>query len=321
MIRLTDHIAYLLTCHDCVIVPGWGAFIAHRSPAALVEATGELFPPGRHLSFNASIADTDGLLARSVSRREGMSYSRAVECVAGEVDTMRHQLDHDGELVIPRVGRFLSSADGSTPLFEPAPDAVANLAYSSLPAIGAPVEVAPSGHDDNQAGEKIAVVAAPGRRVPAFVRIAAALALLLGLGFMFSIPREPGGVSHTDYASMSPAARQAKPSVMVTDDINCLDELFIATPSDPDAAVSVERLEPAAPVAQPVPRYCVVVASLPSRGKALEFIARSGDSSLRLLESEGRFRVYAAGASTYAAAASEALSLRSRYSGAWVCRR
>ena len=43
--------------------------------------------------------------------------------------------------------------------------------------------------------------------------------------------------------------------------------------------------------------------------------------SLRILESDGRFRVYAAGGSTFADAESYKSKISARYPEAWVCRR
>ena len=320
MIRLTEHIAYLLTCHDCVIVPGWGAFIAQRTSASFDPATGVFTPPCRCLTFNASIADTDGLLARSVSRREQIPYARAVDRVAAEVDALRHQLENDGELVIPRVGTFRRMPDGLSPMFEPAADGVANIPYRSLPllkphAVSQP-EVEPS----------VAEVAAvsrrsPRRRMPAFVRIAAAMALLLGAGYAVTAP--DSGARRTDYASMTPAAA-SRPSEIMTDDIQKATELFIAQPADPDASVTITPEDVAGHVAA-VParaaRYCLVVASLPSRAMADRFIASTGDGSLRVLENGGRYRVYVAEGDTYGAALARKASVASRYPDAWVCRR
>ena len=76
MITICEHIEYLLRNHDCVIVPGWGAFIAQYQPASFTE-DGQMLPPSRLIGFNASISHQDGLLASSVMRREKISYDAA----------------------------------------------------------------------------------------------------------------------------------------------------------------------------------------------------------------------------------------------------
>lgn len=330
MIRLTEHIAYLLTCHDCVIVPGWGAFIAQRTSAAYDSVTGVFTPPCRSITFNASITDTDGLLASSVSRRERIPYAKAVESVATEVAALRHQLSNDGELVIPRVGIFRSSDGDATPLFEPMTDNVANIPYVALPAVSsssvdsakAIAEIEPvkkfTGYETKKTRR---------RRFPAFARIAAAFALLLGAGYAVTAP-EPEG-DHTDYASMTAIPSSARPSELLTDDVQAATELFISQPVDSDASVVVmpekvvaghHRVE-SRPSSTSAPRYCLVVASLPSKALAEKFIASKGDMSLRILESDGRFRVYAAGGSTFADAESYKSKISARYPEAWVCRR
>lgn len=326
MIRLTEHIAYLLTRHDCVIVPGWGAFIAQRTSASFDSVTGVFTPPRRSITFNATIADTDGLLASSVSRREQMPYARAVDCVAAEIDTWRHQLDHDGELVIPRVGTFRRSPGGaSSPIFEPATDGVTNSPLAPFASLVLEERKQVDEPRSNVAPDEISRKVRPTarrRRFPAFVRIAAAMALLLGTGFAVTAPDQ--GDTRTDYASMTPASAQ-RPADILTDDVQQATELFISQPNDPDAYTVVENVvnqaEAVARAEESTPRYCLIVASLPSKSLANRFIAASGDASLRILVSDGRYRVYVAGGDSYASAYNHKASVAHRYPDAWVCRR
>lgn len=325
MIRLTEHIAYLLTCHDCVIVPGWGAFISQRTSASFDSVTGVFTPPCRSITFNATIADTDGLLASSVSRRERMPYARAVDCVAAEIDSWRHQLDRDGELVIPRVGTFRRSADGtSSPIFEPATDGVTNSPFAPFASLALD-ERKPSEEPGKIAPDKISRNVRPSarrRRLPAFVRIAAAMALLLGTGFAVTAPDQ--GDTRTDYASMTPSSAQ-RPSEILTDDVQQATELFISQPTDPDSYAEVDNVDSQAVAVrqteESAPQYCLIVASLPSKSLANRFIAASGDASLRILVSDGHYRVYVAGGDSYASAYSHKASVAHLYPDAWVCRR
>ena len=52
MIELAQHIETLLLENDCVIVPGFGGFVAHYSPATRVKEENIFLPPTRTIGFN-----------------------------------------------------------------------------------------------------------------------------------------------------------------------------------------------------------------------------------------------------------------------------
>ena len=60
------------------MVPGFGAFLCNYEAAHFDERRRDvILPPARHLAFNRMIADSDGLLAWSVSKRDGVSFEEA----------------------------------------------------------------------------------------------------------------------------------------------------------------------------------------------------------------------------------------------------
>jgi len=71
------HIAYLLTRHECVIVPGLGAFVVSSSGKESTSRWGILSPPEIHLGFNSEITHNDGLLANSLAKEKKCSYREA----------------------------------------------------------------------------------------------------------------------------------------------------------------------------------------------------------------------------------------------------
>ena len=104
MNNVTAHIEYLLLFRDCVIVPSFGAVLAHCAPARYDSASGEFMPPRREFSFNGGLTRGDGLLVASVARREGISYEAASRIVAEGVESMKRQLAADGVLPLGRIG-------------------------------------------------------------------------------------------------------------------------------------------------------------------------------------------------------------------------
>ena len=61
---LEKHIARLLLDNDCVIVPGFGGFMAHSIPAKYDEDTCLFTPPIRIVGFNPQLTMNDSLLVQ-----------------------------------------------------------------------------------------------------------------------------------------------------------------------------------------------------------------------------------------------------------------
>ena len=49
MLELVRHIEYLLTEHDCVLVPGLGGFVLQYVPARFSEGRKSIQPPGKQI--------------------------------------------------------------------------------------------------------------------------------------------------------------------------------------------------------------------------------------------------------------------------------
>ena len=58
MLELVRHIEYLLTEHDCVLVPGLGGFVLQYVPARFSEDRKSIQPPGKQITFNSSLSFT-----------------------------------------------------------------------------------------------------------------------------------------------------------------------------------------------------------------------------------------------------------------------
>lgn len=106
------HIEYLLTRHDCVIVPGLGAFIATEQDASIDHEAGIIHPRRREISFNSSVITDDGLLSHSISRREGLSYEEARRVLIHLIERMTADLNEEGEVSLGMVGKLVKDAEG-----------------------------------------------------------------------------------------------------------------------------------------------------------------------------------------------------------------
>lgn len=120
MNHLFQHIEYLLLRHDCVIVPGLGAFIVSTAPATINMEMGMIVPPSRRLMFNQAVAIDDGLLANSYARKTGLSFEEARKALARDVAVIKDRLLRDRMLECGSIGTLILSDDGR-PVFSPAP--------------------------------------------------------------------------------------------------------------------------------------------------------------------------------------------------------
>ncbi len=336
VISVTRHIEYLITCNDCVILPGWGAFLAHSCGAVIAEDGLSILPPTRTVSFNPDINHNDGLVVTSIMRREGVTYETALKAVEDYVASLRHQLESEHEIVFPRIGQFsLPEETHTVAVFNPASDSLAAAPYCALPKVHLhPLEeisadnissdsAANTGSDDHRTGFILPL------KLRKAMRVAAASAAILALGAVLTTPVIVD--NHSLFASVDPSAALPKvtgpKSISVTPptayesasefiyDDNFSGTLSIAIPAEEDTAHSMTE------VASRMPhRYFLVVASLVTTAQAEKFIAASGDSTLRILKQDGRARVYAASGATLEEAQQlkSDRSFRDTYPDAWV---
>ena len=88
MISLDRHISRLISAHDCVIIPGVGAFLAQRQSAYYNAEEQVYMPPRRTLAFNPHITIDDALLSTSYMEqyaKEKMRHVRLEIIENGEV--------------------------------------------------------------------------------------------------------------------------------------------------------------------------------------------------------------------------------------------
>ncbi len=203
MISIIDHIEYLITRYDCVIVPGWGAFIANYDASSYDAEAGVMSRPRRSIGFNASVSHSDGLLAHSMMRREGMDYNEAMKYIADSVTTFRQQLAMDSEVSMGRLGYFRRN-EGRFIEFVPFYRGNGSDQFYGLDDM-AIKDVATLERDAAMAEEMPAAIVPQERNlfVRKAVRAAASVAVLIGLGVILSTPIIVNR-NHQDMASMTP---------------------------------------------------------------------------------------------------------------------
>lgn len=119
MENLGLYISDLLSEHDCVIVPGFGGFVARPAPAHFSKAGNMLLPPGKSLVFNKNLDNSDGLLANHLAQKNKISYKEANTLIEQWVFTGKRQLESQKRLELEKTGILYYDSE-NTLLFEPA---------------------------------------------------------------------------------------------------------------------------------------------------------------------------------------------------------
>ncbi len=321
MNKIIPHIEFLLQSHDCVILPGIGAVLAHSVAPSYDDDAQEWCAPSRVISFNPALSRTDGLLAASIARRDGISLDSAAAVVRTEVDALRREMDTDGAISLGAVG-CLTRDDQGHMSFVPGEAEWLSPEYMWLPNVAMPV----IGGSDSL-GDDAEESAARGRLSIAVRRasqIAVGIAAIIALGWI--AVQNMGNAPMEQLASLWPATSEAiaqQPVDTHTDtDTSAPAVILAAEPSE----VVTENISPSevvvtepTPVAQP--EYFLIVASLATRADAEKFKLERNDNSLGILEKDGRYRVYAASGNTYAEVAEMGRqdAMAKKYSDTWVC--
>lgn len=339
MNKIIEHIDYLLRRHDCVVVPGLGAFIARKVSAKYDSRNGVFTAPGRELAFNSTVTFDDGLLAASVARKEQITIERATQIVAEQAEAMNSQLNVDGEISIGAIGSLVKQRGvDSAPIFKPymASQAWLSMGWNAINIS----ELNAVGINDAGCyaiGSTDTSLKFAWRR---FVKIAASVAivLMIGVAAVFPLVSDRNDNMAAVSATLNNFVNSSQTSVYPSIAPNL--SLMIAVPEvekvyedtslnidEPEQAIAeeeIERKEILMPrgMINDDDRYCLVVASLPSQALAEQFISENSDFTLEILHSENKYRVFAATGATSA----EALSLKkaeiaNRFPDAWVCRR
>ena len=108
--ELINYIECLLRDNDCVIVPGFGAFICQNVASSICD--GVLLPPSRSVVFNAALTHNDGLVANAFMKQTGCGYNAAVAKVEDDVKTIKESLVANHSFDFGKIGSFHYSDAG-----------------------------------------------------------------------------------------------------------------------------------------------------------------------------------------------------------------
>lgn len=117
--QLPTYIADLLYRYECVIIPGFGAFLTRYKPASIDQNTNTFYPPSKVLSFNRQLQVNDGLLANYVASVEKCSYETALQKVRNFAAHLSSELNLGKTVLLSTIGEFSLNKEQAIQ-FEPA---------------------------------------------------------------------------------------------------------------------------------------------------------------------------------------------------------
>jgi nucleoid DNA-binding protein len=260
MKNLNFHIAYLLTKHECVIIPGFGAFVASAVEKSKIKETGLLCPPVQPLGFNPEIKHNDGLLANSISKKEDISYKEACLRIRQYVDYLNNRLEEQKTIQIQWVGKLALSAKRKI-IFAPSLYLSCNASHFGLSNFYLPTLKELEGNLDSvfEKKEKKDLIYVPvNKNMSWWTGSVAAAVLAL---FVISTPLNEHSTVHLQQASFLPV------STKISETPSEIKETTTLTyhPSIPPKEVQQGKVKNSN-----VRYYHIVIASLPTENSAKE---------------------------------------------------
>jgi len=183
MMDIVSHINELLFRYECVIIPGFGAFLTHHQSAYVDTETNVFMPPRKSLSFNKQLQTNDGLLTNHLAMTYGLSYREALEDLREQVQIWTDQLENKTPLHFVGIGVLQSNSEGKWQ-FIPNPENIFQATSFGL----APVQSSIVNREELTTPEQkvipITTTTEKEKTASRYVRYAgvAAIALLLGVG-------------------------------------------------------------------------------------------------------------------------------------------
>ena len=333
MENLVKNISRLIAHHNCVIMPGVGAFLAHRVPACY-NATEKVFmPPHRALAFNPQVTVDDALLLSEYMGDGTMSYEEANECLHSDIDALRLKLADTGILYFGDLGTFKMDIDGKIS-FTPNENSIDDpYNYGFEPLAIAPLK---------ELKKKDIVIKRSNisKYISAVAAAIVAIFVLIPIGS--SIYNDDAQLSVAGFAPVEKSVRPV--AVTPVSDAVCeiapVEETVTAhifTTSEASPAVEEAQIvEPQAPVttvadatAQEVKeevkeisrQYSIIVASTPNPDKAqlaITELSRKMQADYQVVQGDRRFRIAIESYETEADANAALERIQATFSDAWV---
>lgn len=195
----------LLTEQDCVIVPGFGGFIAKYIPASIHPLTHVFTPPTRQVVFNASLRNNDGILANHLVRTLQISYAEALILIERQSAQWAVALNRGEKINIKNIGLLFSDQEQNIQFIPEIGSNFLDDAFGLSPFSSQPVEKMGS---LQKTSHKTSTAVPSGRKLPSSIKWAAVLLPLAALSFWGAFNTDRINNLYSNSASVLPAPAQ-----------------------------------------------------------------------------------------------------------------
>ncbi|MCF8364542.1 MAG: SPOR domain-containing protein [Bacteroidales bacterium] len=110
---IVQHISELLFDHDCVIVHGFGGFVANYQSAKIHPVQHTFSPPAKIILFNKDLRNNDGLLANKLVSSEKISYEKALEEIDAFAMISLRTINNGETIDLDGIGKLYPDKEGN----------------------------------------------------------------------------------------------------------------------------------------------------------------------------------------------------------------
>lgn len=228
---ISQFIGKLLYSNDCVIIPGFGGFVAHYAPARIHPINHSFYPPSKHLLFNSKLVRDDGLLIDFISEQHALPYGEAKLEVEKFARNAFSKLADGGVLRFKNVGNIQQDQEGKI-LFNP--DETVNYLEDAfgLPTLVSPPIVRKTAQAPTKFIDRKPESISEKRRKRAFVAYVAVIPIILVLGWyiFFGMPMPTNtqhsgmlGLHDSEYVDINKLSETKKPHDLPNPPLESLD--------------------------------------------------------------------------------------------------
>lgn len=306
---MIEHIEYLMLSNDCVVVPGFGAFIAQYTSSNNCAQNSTFTSPKRSISFNASINHNDGLLANSIAKKALIPYAEALKQIEKSTTICRQALSDGSEVPFGRLGFFISNAEGHIE-FIPFHHELANDDFFGLQSFSFPTLAERNAQvateetvSETYSKPEINI----GRRnwfSHKAVQIAASIVMLVCLTFALSTPIIVDKPTHQLATLNVPTPTMPKHKVVKTEEISLQKQVEAAS----------EKKE-----ANSNGRYAIIICSLKKQSQVAQYFQENKDiNPANVIKKNGYYMIYFNRGDNYQELVKEAKQMPKPYTEFWI---
>ncbi|MCI6145178.1 MAG: hypothetical protein MR602_02465 [Bacteroidales bacterium] len=295
--------------NDCVVVPGFGAFIAQYTSSNNCAQNSTFTSPKRSISFNASINHNDGLLANSIAKKALIPYAEALKQIEKSTTICRQALSDGSEVPFGRLGFFISNAEGHIE-FIPFHHELANDDFFGLQSFSFPTlaernaQVATEETVSETYSEPEINIGRRNWFSHKAVQIAASIVMLVCLTFALSTPIIVDKPTHQLATLNVPTPTMPKHKVVKTEEISLQKQVEAAS----------EKKE-----ANSNGRYAIIICSLKKQSQVAQYFQENKDiNPANVIKKNGYYMIYFNRGDNYQELVKEAKQMPKPYTEFWI---